>query len=259
MVAGRRLTASTGPGTCRADPIYAHIGDKIELNGTVPLAEMVYLFVTGPGMPRNGARMDNSNAAVVTGEPETFTQVLVQDDRWSYTWNTGRVSGGLAEGAYTVYVSTSPAAADALSGVKYAEQEVRLTRPITTGCMTIGSTPPGAEVLVNGKFSGLTPLTLQDVAPGNYTVSVEKEGYFTANTTLAVAAGEQARYAPVLLPVAGRTTTPSASVTMPEQTVTGMVVPVTPATTRVPLASTLAPAALAFAWAAAWRRSNLRP
>ncbi|MDD1716541.1 MAG: hypothetical protein LUQ01_06045, partial [Methanolinea sp.] len=128
-------------GSCTAKTITADIGDKIELNGTVPLADMVYLFVTGPGMPKNGAPMSNSNAAVVTGEPATFTQVLVENDRWQYTWDTGRVSGGLAQGIYTVYISTRPVSADALPGVTYGEVEVRLSRLPTTGTLTIRSEP----------------------------------------------------------------------------------------------------------------------
>ncbi|HOT02853.1 MAG TPA: hypothetical protein PK069_01570 [Methanolinea sp.] len=75
------LSCSALCGTCSGGSITATIGDSIPLNGTVQLADMVYLFVTGPGMPPNGARMENSNAAVVTGKPDTFTQVMVENDR----------------------------------------------------------------------------------------------------------------------------------------------------------------------------------
>lgn len=177
-------------GSCTAKTVTANIGDKIELNGTVPLADMVYLFVTGPGMPKNGAPMANSNAAVVTGEPTTFTQVLVENDRWQYTWDTGRVSGGLAQGSYTVYISTQPAAADALSGVTYGEVEVRLNRVPATGALTIRSEPGDAQVYLNGKFSGLTPLTIPDLSPGSYSIRVEMSGYLTKNETVEVIAGE---------------------------------------------------------------------
>ena len=84
------------------------IGEVIPLSGTAPGYDMVYLFMTGPGVPANGARMDNSNLPVVTGEPDTFTQVPVAgDSSWSYTWQTGRVSGGLAAGMYTIYAATA--------------------------------------------------------------------------------------------------------------------------------------------------------
>ncbi|HII76211.1 MAG TPA: hypothetical protein HA264_04030, partial [Methanolinea sp.] len=144
------LSCSALCGACAGGSITATIGDSIPLNGTVQLADTVYLFVTGPGMPPNGARMENSNAAVITGDPDTFTQVMVENDRWAYTWNTGRVSGGLAPGSHTVFVSTQPAAANALSGVNYAEIEVILHAAVTTATLEVESSPADAAIYLNG-------------------------------------------------------------------------------------------------------------
>lgn len=201
VFAGILVSASGMTGSCTARTITANIGDSIEFNGTVPLADMVYLFVTGPGMPKNGAPMANSNAAVVTGEPTTFTQVLVQDDRWQYTWDTGRVSGGLAPGTYTVFISTQPAAADALSGVTYGEVEVRLSRLPATGTLIVRSMPEDAQVYLDGKFSGLTPRTIPGLSPGSYSLRVEMSGYLPANDTAEVIAGESAELLYTLAPV----------------------------------------------------------
>jgi hypothetical protein len=41
----------------------------------------------------------------------------------------------------------------------------------------VRSTPADADVLVNGKPRGKTPLALRDLALGSYTIRVEREGY----------------------------------------------------------------------------------
>ena len=103
------------------------IGDIIPLFGTAPGVDGIYLFMTGPGVPQYGSRMDSSVSPVITGDPETFTQLPVEGNRWNYSWQTGRVSGGLASGLYTVYASTAPVAADALSGISYSSTEIFLS------------------------------------------------------------------------------------------------------------------------------------
>ena len=61
--------------------------------GTEPGVDMIYLVMTGPGVPQCGSRMDSSVSPVITGDPETFTQVPIEGDRWNYH---GRQDGFLA-------------------------------------------------------------------------------------------------------------------------------------------------------------------
>jgi len=53
-----------------------------------------------------------------------------------------------------------------------------------TGSVLIRSTPADADVLVNGKPRGKTPLTLRDLALGSYTIRVARDGYATEERTL---------------------------------------------------------------------------
>ncbi|MDI1337966.1 MAG: PEGA domain-containing protein [Lacunisphaera sp.] len=46
--------------------------------------------------------------------------------------------------------------------------------------LTINSTPTGAQVALNGKPAGLTPLSLTDQVPGEYRVTFTREGYDAA-------------------------------------------------------------------------------
>jgi len=65
----------------------------------------------------------------------------------------------------------------------------------STGALAVESRPTGAAVVVNGKPSGTTPLTISDLAPGEYRVTMTMEGYRPFATTVRVVAGERARAA----------------------------------------------------------------
>lgn len=64
-----------------------------------------------------------------------------------------------------------------------------------TGVLAIESQPAGAAVLVNGKPSGTTPTTLNDLPPGEYRVTMTLKGFREFATTVRVVAGERARAA----------------------------------------------------------------
>ena len=57
------------------------------------------------------------------------------------------------------------------------------------GSVTIESEPAGAQVLVEGVKKGVTPCKPENLAPGNYRVSVSLEGYDNAEANVAVAPG----------------------------------------------------------------------
>jgi serine/threonine-protein kinase len=71
-----------------------------------------------------------------------------------------------------------------------------LGRPATTtGALAIESLPSGAAVTVNGKAIGVTPVTLNDLPPGDYRVTMTLPGHQAFETTVRVVAGERARAA----------------------------------------------------------------
>lgn len=65
----------------------------------------------------------------------------------------------------------------------------------TTGVLAVESRPTGASVLLNGKPSGTTPVTISDLAPGEYSVTLALQGHRPVTTTVRVVAGERARAA----------------------------------------------------------------
>jgi hypothetical protein len=69
------------------------------------------------------------------------------------------------------------------------------TPAATAGSLTVDSRPTGATVTINGKESGTTPVTMNDLAPGEYRVMMTMKGYRNFATTVRVVAGEHARAA----------------------------------------------------------------
>ena len=61
--------------------------------------------------------------------------------------------------------------------------------------LSVESRPAGAAVTINGKPSGVTPLTLNDLPPGEYRILMTLPGYRDFAATVRVVAGERARAA----------------------------------------------------------------
>jgi len=110
-------------------------------------------------------------------------------------------SGYVAE---TLRVSISAARPSRALDVRLASVRPRDTTPrpaalgkpaVATGTLAVDSRPTGASVTINGKASGVTPLTLDAVAPGEYRITMVKPGYQTFSTTVRVVAGERVRAA----------------------------------------------------------------
>jgi hypothetical protein len=60
--------------------------------------------------------------------------------------------------------------------------------PAAPSSVVVKSTPPGADINVDGKWMGNTPSTIQ-LSPGEHTVAVEKEGLISWGRTMTVNAG----------------------------------------------------------------------
>lgn len=74
----------------------------------------------------------------------------------------------------------------------------------------IVSTPTGAEVYVNSLFMGMTPISFQNVQPGNYTVELRLQGYTPFTTSGQAFPGQSIHIIAALAPAATPATpTPS--------------------------------------------------
>lgn len=92
-----------------ATPAEPRIGDTVLLSGTVTGINTiaVYLFLTGPGLDPRGVTLDNLN--IPTGRGLfTTAPVRMENNTWSYPWDTSIIIGSLKPGNYTVHVVASP-------------------------------------------------------------------------------------------------------------------------------------------------------
>lgn len=175
--------------------------------------------VSGPGTPaREAAAAPSAAAAVPSGSllirstPAGAT-VFVDDERRGVTplalrqleLGTRRVrvqrDGFTVENRQVTLTRGRPS----------RSLDVRLNRPVPaapavapaspatssakTGTLVIESRPSGARALVNGRSVGATPVTIEDLAPGSYTVQFQLTGFRPLTTTVRVVAGARARAA----------------------------------------------------------------
>jgi hypothetical protein len=185
-------------GTVSAAGIQAYMGETVPLSGYSPTSNNVYLFLTGPNLPVNGVALNDITKRADEGG---FTVVSVDgmNDMWSYNWHTGSVNGRLDAGTYTVWVVNGPNDRSNLQNAEYGTISVTLGSPtiaISTqtipGSLAISSAPSDASVVINGEYKGKTPLTLDNLDPGSYTVALSKFGYTSSQATATIRSGERA-------------------------------------------------------------------
>ncbi len=190
------------------------IGDKVDLSGTAFATNTMYLFVTGPGLDPIGVNPSQMKSAVVSGDPSTFVQVDVENNSWSYIWNTAHQGFSLKEGTYTIYAVNQPVAKNALPAV-YGSIEIRLSRGgvslPASGTISIITSPPGAAIYVDSQFVGNAPKSFPTVA-GNHTLRIESPGYQTLVESLPVDGAGVITIERILVPV---TTITSATMVSP--------------------------------------------
>jgi hypothetical protein len=210
------------------------IGDKVALNGTAYATDTMYIFVTGPGLDPNGVNPAQMKSPVVNGDPSTFVQVDVENNRWTYIWNTAHQGFSLREGTYTIYAVSQPVGRNALPAV-YGSIDISLTQSGESipalGTITITTSPPGAAVYIDSQYIGITPHSLE-AAAGTHTCRIEFSGYQTILESLIVKGGETTAIEKVLVPVSTVTTT----MTVPPTThATSSTLPPVPSVTATPL------------------------
>ncbi len=70
------------------------------------------------------------------------------------------------------------------------------TMPPDSGMLSISSTPTGSQVYVDSVSMGVTPITLDNIAPGSHLVEIKSPGYLTFSLQVTVNAGETTSLSP---------------------------------------------------------------
>jgi len=83
---------------------------------------------------------------------------------------------------------------------------ISVVTPTTPGALVLNSTPVEASVVVNEVYRGRTPLTLEGIDPGSYTVTFSRFGYMKFATPVKVVSGKVTEVTATLVPETGSLT-----------------------------------------------------
>ena len=236
FLAGLLLVFLVYSGHSSAADINEKIGDRVDLKGTAISADSIYLFVTGPGLPSNGVRLDNMKVPVVSGYPESFTVTDVTNDRWAYTWNTASQGFSLKEGIYTVYAAKKPVGKSSVNSAVYGTISISLTSNgepyASSGTVVFNTTPVASEIFIDGQSVGNTPQT-RGLVEGDHEIKFERPGFRTIIEHVSVTPGSFVSIQRTMIPEPTleipSTVTPGPATTI---STTKPLTPINPATTK---------------------------
>jgi PGF-CTERM protein len=134
-----------------------YLGEEVQFSGTDTESQTVYLFITGPNLPANGADFTTAPAqassAVVDGDASTFQAVdVLGDNTWSWEWGTSGVA--LDAGTYTVYAVSQPNWAADLANVAYGTCSIILKAPFVSATASQSTVANGDPIYITGTAQG---------------------------------------------------------------------------------------------------------
>ena len=116
------------------------------------------------------------------------------------SWITPFNLTGLSPGKHIIYVSKSGYASEMRSVDVAAGSKSSLLLRLSpvNALVVVNSTPPGADVIIDGRPTGrVTPVQFA-VEKGNHTVLLRKQGYLDETVTADLGPGQNFQYSPVL-------------------------------------------------------------
>jgi hypothetical protein len=169
-----------------AGPQSYYLGEAIPLYGDNTDSSSTYLFITGPNLPLNGAKISSSDppsSPVIDGDPSTFFYRTRGEGgtTWEWGWSTQLIN--LDPGYYTIYAESAPRDLAHISSSPYAKITVLLKKPFVSATLSSSSVNPGVPLFVRGTAEGApTPGIAIWIIGKNYiirdTVLVEDDGSF---------------------------------------------------------------------------------
>jgi PGF-CTERM protein len=136
----------------KGDQIY-YLGEEIKFSGTNSETNTAYLFITGPNLNSNGARIEDPSLSVTNGDESTFKMIDVDsDDAFTYDWATAMVD--LDAGTYTVYAISQPHDKGHLSDTAYATTSITVKKPYVSAKIPQNTVAKGDKITIEGIASG---------------------------------------------------------------------------------------------------------
>ncbi|MDD1691206.1 MAG: PGF-CTERM sorting domain-containing protein [Methanoregula sp.] len=154
-----------------------YVGETIEFSGDNTITDMTYLFITGPGLPEDGAQINNpdpAHAPLENDNPASYQQVSVKSDHtWSWKWDTTNYV--LEGGIYRIHAVPRLYDKDSIT-------------PTGTALITIkksagSATSTTATPTLSGNEKTILPGAITIVAAGNQSYNLGDEIAFTGTNT----------------------------------------------------------------------------
>ncbi|EHQ35070.1 MEMAR_RS02690 family S-layer glycoprotein [Methanoplanus limicola] len=139
--------------TASGDGSY-YLGEEVTLSGTNTDTNDVYLFITGPNLPKDGGILTSPQDYVNFSRTDGYTHETVKtDDTWEFKWDT---SSGMTldAGTYTIYVTSSMYDKSGLSNTKYDTVSVVIKKPFVTATTSASTVAKGDKLYVRGTAEG---------------------------------------------------------------------------------------------------------
>ncbi|AGB03615.1 hypothetical protein [Methanoregula formicica] len=152
-----------------------YLGETIALHGVSYSGDTIYLFMTGPGLPANGAPLTDPTKRADQGYNTMVG--LASDQTWSYKWDTSKLEREIDPGTYLVYAVNAQADASSLAGHSYQTLSVYLK----DGALSKDRVSTGAKYTLNLLDDDPTVLTTATTVPPTPPVIIAPET--TAVTT----------------------------------------------------------------------------
>ena len=202
------------------------VGNLIPGSHSVRLSKAGYLDWTGSVSISAGSTTYLDPSLVKDQQPQYATVSITSNPAGASVYGDGVYVGQTRAGSPLVFTSVKPGTHTLLL-TKSGYQDYSVTRTVsagqnydvdvtlnpvqnpTTGGISIISAPSQAEVYLNNAYKGLTPVTLDSLAPGSYTLLLRLSGYQDWQATQQVTAGQTAQISATLTPSATPTPTQS--------------------------------------------------
>jgi hypothetical protein len=214
------------------------IGNLVPGSHSVKLTKAGYQDWTGSVSIASGSTTYLSPTLVVNPQPQYATVSISSNPSGANVYGDGVYIGQTRSGSPLTFTNVKPGV-HTLRLTKSGYQDYETTQNVvagqdyvvsvtlnpvqnpTTGGISVISAPSGAEVYLNNAFKGLTPITLDSLAPGSYTVLVKLSGYQDWQATQQVTAGQTSQISATLIPTAA-TPTPTQTGLLPLTIIAGI-------------------------------------
>jgi hypothetical protein len=213
------------------------IGNLVPGSHSVRLTKAGYQDWTGTVSISAGATTYLNPTLVTNPQPQYATVSISSNPSGASVYGDGVYVGQTRSGSPLVFTQVKPGVHTILL-TKSGYQDYQTTQNVvagqdyvvsvtlnavqnpTTGGISVISAPSQAEVYLNNAFKGLTPITLDSLTPGSYTVLVKLSGYQDWQATQQVTAGQTAQISATLIPSA--TPTPTQTGLLPLTVIAGI-------------------------------------